>query len=529
MRRTGAGAYSFGTTVSIGEGGTGATTQSEALTALLGSSIIPVANGGTGTATGVSVNGTPTLGTIAALQAATSTSLPQTQVIVASYASVGDGGGGTFISGTATTANGCTIFNDASGRSWYRQGAVSQPVNVRWCGAKGDGSTLDTTAFVNAVATGRTVFVPNGSYAIADNAITLQAGQIFSGAGRASYLNGSYAGGTLITCTIRSANPCISVASGANWATLQDFSLSGAGTLGSIANGNTGIAFLGDCNFCKIQGVELYNHYIGLALAGTTTGWIQNVVSQNNTDIGILIENTTSNPLQWQFTNVSSTLNGAQGFLFQSQAVGGATQMTLGAMTNAMTFANTGVGLAVVGSSTVPIYDLRVSNSFFGQDGNSEIYLQPYGGNITITGTQIELAGTSTTGPNNNTPASNTGYGIQLLNGSSYNISGNWINAHSQAGISAASTATNITGNVITNNGQNGTASTAIGVLVNSGGSIDLNGNTINNTGGLTTQAYGISNGGTINVSVGNNLKPNATGTFTGTAATIGGATLNNQ
>lgn len=529
MRRIGAGAYSFGTTVSIGEGGTGATTQSGALSALLGSSVIPVANGGTGTTTGVASNGTPTLSTIAALQSATSSTLPQSQVTVASYSSVNDGGGGTFISGTATAANGCTIFNDASGRSWYRQVTSALAVNVRWCGAKADGTTLDTTAFTNALSTGRAVFVPNGNYAIADNALTLQLGQTLAGAGRASYLSGSYAGGTLITCTTRSGHPCISVASGANWATLRDFTLSGAGTLGSIATGNTGIAFLGDCNYCKVDGVELYNHYNGLNLAGTTMGWVQNVISQNNTSAGVLMQNTTSTPMQWQYTNVLSQFNGAQGFLFQSQAVGGAAQMTLGAMTNAMTFANNGLGLGVIGTSSVPIYDLRITNSFFGQDGNSEVFLQPYGGNITITGTQIELAGAGTTGPNYSTAASHTGYGIQIANGSSYNVSGNWINAHSQAGIFVTSTATNITGNVVTNNGQNGTASTALGIVVNSGGAADLIGNTVSNTGGVTSQAYGVSNGGTINVSMANNLKPNATGTYTGTAATIGGATLNNQ
>ncbi|HDR9510653.1 TPA: right-handed parallel beta-helix repeat-containing protein [Burkholderia cepacia] len=529
MRRTGAGTYSFGAVATFAEGGTGATTQSAALTALLGSSIVPAANGGTGTVTGVSANGTPVLSAIAGLQSATSTTLPQSQVIVANYSSVNDGGGGTFINGTATTANGCTIFNDASGRSWYRQISTSAPVNVRWCGAKGDGSTLDTTAFANALATSRSVFVPNGSYAIADNSLTLQTGQSMIGSGRSTYLNGSYAGGVLITCTTRSGHPCISVAAGANWVTLQDFTLAGAGTLGSIASGNTGIAFLGDCNYCKVQSVELYNHYNGLNLAGTTMGWVQNVVSQYNSNAGASMLNTTSTPMQWQFTNVLSQFNGTQGFLISSQAVGGATQMTLGAMTNVMTFANSGVGLGVIGVSGVPIYDLRITNSFFGQDGNSELYLQPYGGNITVNGTQIELAGTSTTGPNNSTAASHTGYGIQLLNGSSYGISGNWINQNSQAGISVTSTVTNISGNLISNNGQNGTAGTAIGVMVNAGGSVDLNGNTINNTGGATTQLYGVNNAGTINVSMGNNLKPNATGTYTGTAATIGGATLNNQ
>lgn len=512
MRRTGAGTYSFGAVATFAEGGTGATTQSAALTAILGSSAVPIANGGTG---------------------ATTQGGALTAILGSSTVPISNGGTGA----TSITAPGGAfdaLCSSTIGQMWVRLtsawGCTSLGyANPVWWGADPTGVSLSTAAFASAAAANSSIFVPPGKFSIADNAITLQAGQTFRGAGRASYLSGSYAGGTLITCTTRSAHPCISVAAGANWATLQNFTLSGAGTLGAIASGNTGIAFLGDCNYCKVDSVELYNHYNCLNPASTTMGWIQNVVTENCTNAGILGQNTTSTPMQWQYTNVLSQFNGAQGILLQSAAVGGATQMTLGAMTNVMTFANSGVGLGVIGSSSVPIYDLRVSNSFFGQDGNSELYLQPYGGNITVNGTQIELAGTSTTGPNNSTAASHTGYGVQLLNGSSYGISGNWINQNSQAGISATSTVTNITGNLISNNGQNGTAGTAIGVIVNAGGSVDLNGNTINNTGGATTQAYGINNAGTINVSVGNNLKPNATGTYTGTAATIGGATLNNQ
>jgi hypothetical protein len=51
LSRTGAGAYSFQTTVGIANGGTGQTTQSASLTAILGSSTIPVANGGTNATT----------------------------------------------------------------------------------------------------------------------------------------------------------------------------------------------------------------------------------------------------------------------------------------------------------------------------------------------------------------------------------------------------------------------------------------------------------------------------------------------
>lgn len=488
----------------------------------------------TGTATGSAITAlvspfAPTLATISALNAATSTTLPQSQVIVSGFSTAGDAGAGVFNLGASTTANGCTIFNDASGRSWYRQTDGAR-INVRWCGAVGNGSTNDTAAFVNALAINKSVFVPDGNYIAADNSLVLHSGQSFTGAGRSTFLSSSYSGsGTLITCATRSGNPCITIPASQNWITVENMTVAGSGTLGSIPSGDHGIVFKGDCNYCKVIGVELYNHNDGLVLAGSTYGWIQNVVSENNSSAGVLEENTTSTPLQWTFNNVLSQFNGGQGFLIESQAASGATQMTLGLMDGLATFSNSGVGIGVVGTTGVPIFDIRIQNGFFGQDGNSEIFLQPFGGNVLLTGNSIELSGTGLTGPNGTTAVSNTGYGVQVLNGSNNKITGNWINANSQGGISYTGTFGNIASNNITNNGQNGTSATAIGLIVNAGGTVDVTGNSIANTGSGTTQLFGINNAGTINVSIGNNLKPNATGTYAGTAATIGGATLNNQ
>jgi len=127
------------------------------------------------------------------------------------------------------------------------------------------------------------------------------------------------------------------------------------------------------------------------------------------------------------------------------------------------------------------------------------------------------------------TPPSNAGSGVEIDNGTSIKISNNIIDSMSIYGINlAGGTAVTINGNTITNSGQN-TASAGLGILVQAGAVADITSNSIYNANGGTTQKFGIENSGTINVSIGNNLKPNATGTFTGTAATIGGATLNNQ
>jgi hypothetical protein len=112
----------------------------------------------------------PPIANIAALEAATSTTLPQTQCYVLGYYNGADGGEDPFIVGTTTTANGGTIVNDASGRSWYRLG-ITNAVSVLQFGAKGDGVTLDTAAFNAATAWmhslgGGTVLVPVKAFLI---------------------------------------------------------------------------------------------------------------------------------------------------------------------------------------------------------------------------------------------------------------------------------------------------------------------------------------------------------------------------
>lgn len=107
--------------------------------------------------------------TIAALKAVAATARYNgQQVEVANYATANDGGGGTFYFAAASsaTANDGTVLapNAGSGR-WIR--VYDGDINVRWFGAKGDGSTDDTAeiaaAIAAAIADARDVFVPRSS------------------------------------------------------------------------------------------------------------------------------------------------------------------------------------------------------------------------------------------------------------------------------------------------------------------------------------------------------------------------------
>lgn len=60
-------------------------------------------------------------------------------------------------------------------------------VNIMWYGAKGDGVANDTTAFVNALSSGKDVYVPNGTYNIV-SPITLPSKSVIYGDGPGSIL-----------------------------------------------------------------------------------------------------------------------------------------------------------------------------------------------------------------------------------------------------------------------------------------------------------------------------------------------------
>lgn len=85
---------------------------------------------------------------------------------------------------TTSADDGVRIIVDAAGRRYYRQNYASK-INVKWFGAKGDGTTDDTTAIQNAfnlaslnsfAGNARVIYFPAGTYLV--NSLTLAANTV---------------------------------------------------------------------------------------------------------------------------------------------------------------------------------------------------------------------------------------------------------------------------------------------------------------------------------------------------------------
>jgi hypothetical protein len=215
---------------------------------------------------GINVTGiTISVATIAALRAAMTSSLPQQQVFVLGYAAFLDGGQGAFYvdaSDVVSADNGGTIIVDVSGRRWYRQtGGGSW--SVKWFGAKGDGSTVDTAAFTNAIgalltAGAGVLFCPPGTYIV--SAISVPNGITIQGARAATTLK-----------LAPGAETDVIVSQGA-WAQLNrriTATVSSGATSVTVSN-VTGIS-VGDTMISQANNGIWYNYSVG-SISGATIG-----------------------------------------------------------------------------------------------------------------------------------------------------------------------------------------------------------------------------------------------------------------
>lgn len=385
------------------------------------------------------------------------------------------------------------------------QSKLRDTVSVKDFGAVGDGSTDDLTAFQNAAAAAKCVYVPTGTYKISGTV--------------AISLDGARWYGDGISASIITSNsttlPMFTIATGLNGVQIEDLQFTRSVTATSGADGiRCSTVTIGQA---RLHRLLIQNQYNGLALGPTDYSVIDDVIVQKNQNDGVVIINTAANgTCQWSINRLLTQMNAARGLLVST--VAGPSTMNLGTWRDINTYANNSYGVAVVGAVGLAIFGLRWSIGFSGENGNSAVYLDTYGEGHRISNVQTELTGRIATGPTLATAASNIGNGFEVTgNNIGVVISDCDSNGHSYDGYYMAATVNVLDGCKGTNNGLTGTAGRRNGVN-HAGGRLTLTGGQYGNTQASVSQVNGVlaADGDNLTV-IGADLTNNATSPISAT------------
>jgi hypothetical protein len=371
-----------------------------------------------------------------------------------------------------------------------------------------------TQAFIYALASNPFVYVPPGKYNVSSPIPITRDYQIIRGAGMDA---------TVIVNSQSNQNVFV-VTSGLTGWKITDMTITRA--LAGASGGN-GIHCPGTNENAEIRNVTVDQHYVGIYVSTTDWALMENVTASRCTQDGIYITNATNyGPSQWKLTNVLVKLNGRDGIRVQS--TDGPPGLILGTWNDVETFANSGRGIHIIGSATTPVFDLRLNQTFVGDDGLAGIRLDTHGSQHRITNAFIERIGVGLTGPTYTTAATNTGHGIELAgNETDLTVTGAHINTCSYCGIRAGSGELNISGSQVVNNGAAGVAGQQAGVQSDGGGLV-VTGCTIGNRGS-TAQKYGVTVNHDNFVITGNRLNGNGTKSVNLSAGVTNGVVLGNS
>ena len=394
------------------------------------------------------------------------------------------------------------------GKLAVRQGSLV--INAKDYGATGNGSSDDTVGLQAAIdaanaAGGATVLIPPGIYnTSAPLTMGTVAGVRLVGSGRGN----TWIRGTNTTSHIIDVTNAAYIAIG-------DLSIT------RVTRGTTGYGIRiqgpGEAAYNDLFNLHILNQYRGIHATACTFGYMRNIIVEGCLGDGIFFTNiATSGAIQWELSGILSQRNGGNGLRVFAQNLGVA-QITMGTWRGIYTFGNSSSGIRVEGTAATPVYDFRLSDFFIGEDGDSEIYLETFGGMHIIGPGMIELCGKRTTGPTLTTPASNAGYGILIgSNNVDVTIGGPmmiWSNSYSGIYVSGGNVV--ITGVFLKDNGQTPTAGIAFhcGLYV-AGGDVLLSGSRAHGS------QYGAYSGVDAVTWVGNRLRGSVAGTGSGVALT---------
>lgn len=307
-------------------------------------------------------------------------------------------------------------------------------------GAVADGVT-DNTAIIQAgIDSGMAVYIPQGIWAT--NQIELKYGTKIFGC------SDGYAGAKGSTLkALHNTGSIIHVNSGVHKVIIKDLGLDGSGINTSCPNG---IEINHDVSDYLIEHVYVKRAKIGIYLGSTGWATVRDCFVENCYSDGFKMENNMdSRPLQINFINCLSEKNDGNGYRFINNQ---GSVAPAGTMINCATFANSGRGVIYYGGFSA----IRMTNCFFGSDGNNELELNGNNGEYpaTIANCQFEMAGLETTGVDKATAASHAGYGLVLTAGSSANVTNVLITSNSGAGVLISNSRSAISNSFIGNNAQ---------------------------------------------------------------------------
>ena len=374
---------------------------------------------------------------------------------------------------------------------------------LKHSGIRGETDNSDLlAAFQTAASAAKAIALPFGKYFVSGRTMLSKDGAKWRGQG----INASK-----IVSTVNNV-PVFGVANFLSGVTLEDFQIDR--NIAAIAGGDgidSSTVSIGQALFRRLL---IQNSFHNMNLGPTDYSEVEKCILQKAYGRNLRMTNTaTDGACQWSLDSVLMQFGDAGGLLFQ--AVAGAPQVTLGTWKNIATFANGGLGVAVLGLPTVPVNDVRIVGGFIGEDANSEIYLDTYGRNHMITGAFVELAGRRTTGRTLQNAASNLGSGVEVTgNNVDIQMTGVKSDANSLDGYYLAGV-THPMGNCqASNNGLALAAGRRNGVNAIQGRVVITGGSYIN-TGGGASQQYGafVADGNNLAV-IGADLSNNAVNTI---------------
>jgi hypothetical protein len=389
----------------------------------------------------------------------------------------------------------------------------NEVVSVEDYGAIGDGdssrATKNTTAFNTALANHPTVHVGPGTFYVNNSLVFARSD--------ANHLIGFGRGASQIVSVVPD-RPLISIRQagyaptpGPFWWTIRDLTLdravpATAGGDGILTEGHSHAGLVRDCYVSR--------HSNGLVLKSCDVGLIENVLSDANVGAGFYVTNSAvAGAIQWRMVHLLSTNNGSQGYLIATDTLRPGSNLI--EWSDIATFANSGVGLAVVGNPTNPIHGLKILGGFFGGDGNHEVYIDTHAmvqGLVELQDVTVELNGQGFTGPTASTPASGLGNGIHITaNNQLVVLNGCVASSCAQNGFDTAALTNRVTNCTAINNGQVAAVGAQNGFAIRS--QVLMHGNLARDTAGAK-QKYGVSiEAGAADVRIlQNDLRNNVTG-----------------